>query len=624
MKLCLYANFNNYYNRKVIKYDTLAEYQDKLLFVINNVNFRPNDGINTEAIIKTSQIISNEPFFIETIPDYLMAVEDDGTIVSRWFIMEYTSIIVGVQYKAVLRRDVIADNFEDIIEAPMFIEKATITKKDDIAIFNNENMSFNQIKESETPLIDSSECAWIVGFLPGNAEIGSGEDGIQLNISGSIYDVPHVSNTEMGYIPSFLFKMFAIPYIDGICYKNNYENPMYPTIVTSTTEIYMSKQRSVAIATRLAAAVGSGNVFDVQLLPYCPLRFSDGINKFVKDKTGQRVGQYNITDIDNTIITALGTPSTPECVLLWCSNNKFSFDINYSLPLPDTALEMKVNNECDMYRLCSPNFNGQFEFNPMKNNGVTKFNVDITYQPYNSYIHINPDFGGLYGQDFNDARGLICGGDFSLPQESSQWANYVQNNKNYQQIFDRQIENMEFNNGIARVQAGTSAFTGSLQGASTGAFIGAGIGGPVGAVAGAAIGGAASAVGGVMDYSLLVKQQKEAIDYTRDLFGYNMSNIKAMPNSITKSNPFTNNNKIFPVIEKYSCTDIEKTALENKLKYNGMTIGRIGKIKDWLLDDYSYIKGQLIMIDTLEEEYHTVVEIAQELNNGIRAKKEEA
>ena len=56
-----------------------------------------------------------------------------------------------------------------------------------------------------------------------------------------------------------------------------------------------------------------------------------------------------------------------------------------------------------------------------------------------------------------------------------------------------------------------------------------------------------------------------------------------------------------------------------------MTIGRIGKIKDWLLDDYSYIKGQLIMIDTLEEEYHTVVEIAQELNNGIRAKnKEEA
>ena len=96
-----------------------------------------------------------------------------------------------------------------------------------------------------------------------------------------------------------------------------------------------------------------------------------------------------------------------------------------------------------------------------------------------------------------------------------------------------------------------------------------------------------------------------------------------MPNSVSKTNPFTNNNKIFPVLEYYTCTAKEVQALKDKLTYNGMTIMRIGKIKDWLLDDYSYIKGKLIMLDSsIEEDYHTVVEIAQELDKGIRAKKE--
>lgn len=116
--------------------------------------------------------------------------------------------------------------------------------------------------------------------------------------------------------------------------------------------------------------------------------------------------------------------------------------------------DIKIANECDLYRLCSPNYNGAFDFNLMKNNKeVKKFNVDCQYKPYNPYIHVNPDFAGLYGRDFDDSRGLVCGGDFSIGIVNDQWNAYEIQNKNYQNIFNRQIQNMEVNNSIARQEA---------------------------------------------------------------------------------------------------------------------------------------------------------------------------
>lgn len=108
--------------------------------------------------------------------------------------------------------------------------------------------------------------------------------------------------------------------------------------------------------------------------------------------------------------------------IFWSSSSSGTFDIT------DVTLQtdnLKMSNECDMYRLVSPNFNGQFEFNLSKNGGtVNYFNVDYTYLPYSSYIHINPQFSNLYGQDFDDARGLICQGDFSIMYLSDAWEQY--------------------------------------------------------------------------------------------------------------------------------------------------------------------------------------------------------
>lgn len=646
MKINFYVGFNNYYNRKVIVHDSLDDYQDYLLLTIPNVNFKPKDGINTDQIVNTTQAVDYQVFNLSNTPDYAIVADDDNTIISRWFVIQYESLIYKNQYRAVLRRDVIADNYDAVIEAPVFIEKATITDKQDPALFNSENMGFNQIKRAESYLKDKSGCPWIVGYVPTNFDptsqtsTGANENHcIRVkDINGNIYRANNMGPSTRTSLQSAPYAMFFMAYDDALAYVN-------PGLVGADT--VASKNIALTLAMGISASVGADSVFDVQLLPYCP--YQNGL--YVISGTPQfSFNGLNSSRIDKITVNITGTGNNQiitETVqenvsrLFWATSNQFSLSISTTLSNidvlmqdaisePSTALQFKINNETNMFRICSPNYNGQFEFNPMKNHGVSAFEVDCTYQPFTPYIHVVPKFKtynssntNLYGKDFDDVRGLICGGDFSLPQERNAWANYQQNNKNYQQIFDRQISNMEFNNRISMISQSVSAVTGAAQGAGTGAFIGSGLaaaGGPIGA----AIGGGLSAAGGVVDTILLASQQKETLDYTKDQFGYQLGNIKAMPNSVSKTNPFTNNNKIFPVLEYYTCTAKEVQALTDKLTYNGMTIMRIGKIKDWLLDDYSYIKGKLIMLDSsIEEDYHTVVEIAQELDKGIRAKKEE-
>ena len=134
---------------------------------------------------------------------------------------------------------------------------------------------------------------------------------------------------------------------------------------------------------------------------------------------------------------------------------------------------------------------------------------------------------------------------------------------------------------------------------------------------GAAVGGVVSAVGGALDVGINEKLRAEAMDYKRDMFGMQMGNIQALPSNITKTTAFTYNNKIFPILEYYTCTDEEKTALTNKLKYNGMTVGRIGKIADYLANaNDQYIKGRIIRIEGVSDDFHYYKAISDEIYKG--------
>ena len=137
------------------------------------------------------------------------------------------------------------------------------------------------------------------------------------------------------------------------------------------------------------------------------------------------------------------------------------------------------------------------------------------------------------------------------------------------------------------------------------------------AILGAAAGGAASAVGGALDIYYNDKLRNEALDYTKDQFGYQLGNIKALPQSLSRTTAFTNNNKYFPVLEYYTCTDIEKQALRDKIKYNGMTVMRIGRMQDFLQNEKTYIKGRLIRLEGINDDYHLLTGIADEIYKGV-------
>lgn len=406
------------------------------------------------------------------------------------------------------------------------------------------------------------------------------------------------------------YDIITMPYSDTLQIK-----------VNDTDTYTANKQLALATMTALLSQKGgAGAVKDVQLLPYCPLR------QFI-DEDGNI--DLTISNEEQDFSTRVYYVTADETAvrlspLIYCQYSTDSFDIPFTIAVRNT----KIENECDMYRLCSPNFASSFQFNAAKNGGVAKINVDFNYKPYGPYIHLNPNFALLYGDDFDDPRGLICGGDFSITALTDAWEQYQLQNKNYEKTFQRQIENMEVQHRIARTQEIVGGIAGVGSGAATGALTGGMIGGPMGAVAGAIGGGAASLAGGIADYSLNEQLRNEALDYTRDMFGYQLGNIQALPNTIAKVTAFNRNNKIFPVLEYYTCTSREKEALANKIAWNGMTVMAIGTMSNYIGNTWSYngieskgyIKGQLIRLDDTVEDFHLINAISGELNKGVYIK----
>ena len=292
----------------------------------------------------------------------------------------------------------------------------------------------------------------------------------------------------------------------------------------------------------------------------------------------------------------------------------------YSILNPgNEAIERKLANECDVVRLVSQNYSAIFEFSPAKSGGVDGFLADCTYKPWSPYIHILPKLKGLYGDNFvaiDDARGLICGGDMSLPQLSNAWANYQLQNKTYQEMFDRQIKNMDVQNDINKQGAIAQLIASPITGGAAGAAAGAQIGGAAGAAALGAIG----AVGGLatagLDYANTLKMMEENRQYAIDMYGYKLQNIQAIPTSLTKTSALTYNTRVWPFIEYYTCTEDERTALKDKIKYNGMTIMKVSQLRNYLLGKDNFYKGKLIRLN-IKVDSHMAYEIYNELNKGV-------
>ena len=782
MFYALLMNYNNYFNRTYKRHNTLEQYIDAseghILGVDKPYNFSINDGVTMEHVFNVTETEE---------PNYLLLLEENEqrTIVSRWFVIDWTKVR-GNQYKGLLRRDLLADNYEKITTSPSFIEKGYVEPTDS-AIFNKENMNFNQIKTRETLLKDDSNTAWIVGYIAKdhtalNDKTFTYKPEVDLTISGNHTDWTYANlvdgnehitinptspNNNMRFatrgpspsgIGEFMFNSIGGTYIDDAQtldywsvnlneireYRNGdwysginwntcldkvlldnpswaskddfdylsslvgktiqFQDGVYTISITANNDTYQDDwsywasgelynylygilntalpsgilgvnrypvayrlfvkkfrftltqvnrvqgtyKYSIPQTTRLLndapykmfcipyykdgnylfqvndtnhrytldkdimlmwsfnIATELGNsLYDLQILPYCPISNWRG--------NANVAGIFSVNKTENVdYTTLLDSENKVVGVCSWCDvSSKEQF-----LKYPIEIMDYKVENECDMYRLCSPNYASAFEFNPAKNDGVEGYNVRYTYKPYQPFINVAPKFNRLYGKDFKDNRGLILSGDFSLPIVRDAWINYQLQNKNYALAFDRQIENLESNYSWQKKMGIANAITGTIQGGVSGSMSGALVGGGVGAVVGGVLGTGASMVGGAMDISMQQNLHNEAIDYTKDNFGYQLQNIQALPNTLNKVSSIISVSKLFPFVEYYTCTNEEKEALENKLKYNGMTVGRIGKIQDYLQGDtQTYVQGQLIRLEG-KFDTHIANEIANEFKKG--------
>lgn len=447
--------------------------------------------------------------------------------------------------------------------------------------------------------------------------------------------ITYIYNNKKHINTNAPYNIIAVPYANGhFVYNGN-------------TVGYLDKK--VALAYMYTLANEPENlVYDVQFVPYCPIPQVEGDDTDPNDiaiTIPSNLGAFEAGGLENAYYSPIyidaegpGIPATnigaiafnvqePSFRAIIDAPNEITEMIN------ENAVERKVDILTKFTRLCSPNYNGLFEFNKQKNNGFNYFELNATYRPFQPYIHLNPHFAGLYGRDFDDSRGLICGGSFSLSRTKSTWRQYELQNKNYQQIFDRQIQNLETQYDIQNIQKIANVISGSLTGVGTGVAAGSmigsavpGIGTLAGGIVGGILGGGASSIAGVADYSLQQKAQAETINYTKDIFAMNLDNIKALPDSLTKVSAFDIDNKIFPFVEEYGCTPEEEEALRNKILYSGMTVGRIDYLSNFRKNGtLQFFQGQVILVEGNAElgasehmDGNMATEIYKEIKRGVR------
>lgn len=692
-----FLKFNNYINRIIKKFDTIEEYIPYVSGTRENININLNDGVNasTEAInLKSTDS--------EITKSNYIVIEDTETLeLSRWFIMECKKTR-GKQYIFSLRRDVIADNYDDVLNAKSFIYKGYVEHPDPACVVK-ENLSFNQIKKEELYLKEEDfPFACLVSFVSKETNFEGNNNIVNFRFDKSIdfynvddwfgkyflniltnenisdYSLEYVLNSDNTYTKKQKINSIIIEtsspinneisllrasegilfYINEKIYKLNYnyenetktetynfielieddlvyelqlnlsykrislDDGFYDMIVIPYEDgIYNSKYINKQDILNIMISMANNSYFyDVQLLPFRPI---DNLT-FIQDSFGKyKVYRfYNDYAIQNfaTIMKVIKkqneTYTEIYLKLYWCYSSKREFEI-YNYSVEDHAIsintkhkldktEYKTISNCQTLRLCSPNENSIYEFNAAPNGGISSYNVDLKYSPYSSYIHINPNYNFLNGSDFNDYRGLICKGNFSLGRASSAWEEYKVQNKNFQQTFDRQIETMEkeINWQLA------SGIINTASNIATGAALGSVLG-PVGIAAG----GIAGAVQGAYNTTEQQVMAREKMQAEKDIFNYNLGSIKARPNTISNNSVLDNNNKIFPYLEIYECSEKEKQIFKDIIDYQGMTLNRIGEIK-YYLGNKNFIQARLIKID-INEDDHFLQELNFELMKGV-------
>ena len=596
--------FNNYFNRTLKgPYGSVADYTDHGGTIVGRITnmtlWNPNDGVDT---VITSNL------GLTAIPDYCL-VEDGSVVIQRWFVTE-AKRLHSQQYQLTLHRDVLADNYDSIINNPdTFVERGWCDNNDP-AIYNQEPLTFNQVKQSQTLMYDKTVSPWIVGYIQAPQE----DTSIKYQTTTGLYQVTIPKSIK--YARGCPYAIFYMPYETFTWYADN----------TLTNGVSQPAEVSLGLAGEISRKFsGAGILLDLQVLPFCP-QINIGYDG------GYRSGYVPTFNIEIKKDSASGGTETAGYMGLITTTPHTSGTVykkagGTGTPLTNEKLEITVtdikkDSATQTARIVSPNGNGVWEFVPAKqvysDGAKTDFKFNMTCKPYQPFIKVEPSFGRLYGNNYQDARGMICTGDFSLPQVSDAWTTYQIQNKNYEGMFNRQIESLDLQQSIQEKQEIVSAITGTIGAAVQGGTTGALVGGGVGAAIGAGVGAIASGVGAGFDAHYNKQLRADQRGAMIDQFNMQLGNIKAMPNTVTKLGSVLADQPLVPYLEIYDCTDKEKNNFDNYLSLRSYTINRYGKLYDYVkATGRTFLKGIIVKLSGVNDDSHYIAAIADEVNQGF-------
>lgn len=292
-----------------------------------------------------------------------------------------------------------------------------------------------------------------------------------------------------------------------------------------------------------------------------------------------------------------------------------SDDFQYHTDLTDLT---NINKETDTIKIVSPSRASQYIFSPYNNNGNMIFDTKITLKPYMSTIYVRPSTKGLLMYEWDDKDCLVIQEDFSLTNVTSQWTQYIYNNKNYSNIFERQIQGREFERSWEQKveQANLKAeewnarnisaqkaktYTGNLPIISS-------------------IAGAIGTAWQDQDYLRAVQTDlqynqalyEEGLSLSRDLYNYQLENIKSQP--LIPSKITTIDCKFLDGIylEYYSTNETELASIQNFYFYNGNRIDDYGTFAAYW---GNFVRGKIII--SLNYTQPEIDELNRRLNMGI-------
>lgn len=388
--------------------------------------------------------------------------------------------------------------------------------------------------------------------------------------------------------------------------------PLFDCTVTYDNVSYDVKREDAFIVFNSIIRDTSGEnpiLVDAQIYPYAPdMSFVNGV-------------------VSGIPIMAIGSTSSERT----CSVN--------ILPYIDVKKEYIKRN----YVLVSPDKSGRFSFNyydytnailPLQsdekyNSKVTKIIVKTAYKPFGiiSSAVIIPDNDSLVGLQYDtDMRGSSpASNGFQCSLTSNAFETYKRQNSNYQQIFNKQEEELRKMHYVEKVNDITAGVVNTLSATMMGSIGGSqlgelGLGKIFGSKAlGAGIGAsvAGGTVGGAMAYQNVVNESLRRYEekLLKERFDLNIGTIKNIPDSLNRVSSFNEiiAKEFYFVIEVYECSPADSAVADTFINLYGYGLGVFDFLSNYTKNGW-FLRSTLIASE-LEPKMHTIA--SDELEGGI-------